>query len=364
MQMKVRDNAVVDGLLLMESAAFAYSAYREWGVRLTAPLGVILEDTELLDDFIMKMGIFQKRILTTSMALSRLCDELCSYRDDVCPVLYIDGPISVANLEMLEAMCASGTYNGSALEAPIILIFSKVIPPEAKRILAWVLEVKQSDLDSLEQTLISNLRDYLQKSLTEKETVICESLEANSNLLKDVSAGRFWTAVICSLTFNQKEGLDDVPLKEYFSEICRQACNRAETYEFAAQIPELFCRAFDKAIPEICHFILADLVLNVPADEAKKLIVVMPQSYLVPETVFCEICREMTDIASINEIKAVLAEAGIVYKQGRKRTYYTEKRRVGTPETSARYLRFNREVLEENLEISFWDLFQIRSGHE
>lgn len=358
-------NLTETSLLIVECAAFTYSVLRMWGCRLHYPIAVVADNLEAADELAGKLGIFQTKVLSTNLPPIEFRRALQSFHDDVCVLSHTNGRYTAENLEMLESVAASGGTEDFELCMPVLLVFQKVIPQEYQGLCSIAIQIGQADFSRLKRSEIESILDSLKNYILKKTQIVEYEIGQRSERFWEGKDSRFWSAAVNMLgqVFALEENVDKDRLKNHLCAAIQEAYSLAESYQFNSQIPGLFRELLDQSIPEICKLLPEARAKEYSEQDMQCLVLYDSAHYFLPEILFAKICEPLNTVCTVNQIKNVLADAGILCTQGQGRVYYTIKKRVSRSNIAVRFLCLNRVALEgDSMDLSFVDMSQIRRG--
>lgn len=349
---------------MLESAAFAYSMLRSWGKRLHSPIAVMVDELELADEMASKLGIFQARVISTDTPFKEFQKKLESYHDDLCVLTYMEGRYTSENMGMLLSFVMQGETEVSRIEMPVIIAFRKVIPQAYQDKLSIAVQIDRTDLTGLKREKmelhLNRLRDYI----LAKEQIVEHEIGRPLECPCEGRDSGFWTAIInmIGLVFTQEDA-DRARMSKTLCAELQKAYTMADSYEFNHQIPALFRQVFAQLSPEVCKFVEEASAAGVADQDLSSVVLYNPEHYYIPEKLFTELCKPLKEVVTVNQIKAVLAEEGILCTQGQGRIYRTIKKTVGCSNAPIRFVWLNREVLEGDItELSVAETYRARRG--
>lgn len=161
---------------------------------------------------------------------------------------------------------------------------------------------------------LSKLLDYI---LTKVQIVEYE-IGKQSECYCEGRDSDFWSAVInmIGLALAQEEA-DEAGVCKKLCTAQQKAYALADSYEFNHQITVLFREAFDQSIPEVCKLVPEASAAELSEQDLSRTVLYNSAHYYIPEKLFAEICRSLSEVATVNQIKDVLATEGILCTQGR-----------------------------------------------
>lgn len=346
-----------DKFILVETGAFFYSVLKSWKYRLRYPIAVIVDSPDVVDQIADKCGVFQTQALSINMPPREFRRSLQAYKDDLCVILYERGRYTSDNMEEVLSLIKSGGYAKVDVDMPVLIAFLKTIPEEYQELFSLVFDVTLQELDELKKEEIDEFREHLRDFILSNTNVLKHEI-GRTFIEFDNRDGRFWSAVIETIKTAFEERAENV--EKRFCDALRAAYDRAESYEYSRQLPQLFREVFEQSIPEVSRFMAEKDASKLTVQQLKKYIFLDHEFYYLPEEIFVCICDRLRGICTVNELKYALAKAGILSTQGQGRVYMTIKK-IFSGGMTARFLWLKREALEaENQEMTFADMYQIR----
>lgn len=361
---KERDANSVTGnqLFLMGCAAFAYSVLQRWMFHLHYPVAAVVDEPETADDLAEKWGIFHKNTINLNLPPMEFLRALEDFHDELCVVFYSKGRYAHKNIETLLDLIASGGYGNVEISFLPLIVFLRVIPEEYEDKFALVIDIHQDDLEKLDSSDIKKyfmkIKDFLLNypQVAEREIRRCKT---DKRLGKD---SRFWSAVMAmvEIIFLDIEENSAEKLKSNLCFALRNAGELAESYELKMQISQLFRTALDEAIPEKCTFLQESAASELSEQEIEENVLYDAEFYYISDRLFSSICEPLKSVSTVNQIKEILASEGILCIQGQNRSYYSVKKKISRTNRFFRCIWLCRNVLEQNAELTFLDMFRIR----
>lgn len=352
-------NTTETSLLIVECAAFTHSVLRMWGYRLHYPIAVVADNLEAADELAAKLGIFQTNVLSTNMPPVEFNRALDSFHDDICVLSHVYGRYSLENLEALESLMASGGMENLEMDMPVLLVFQKVIPQEYQGLCSIAIQLRQTEADSFKKEEIEDFLDSLKDYILTKTQIVEYEIGRRSERFWEGKDSRFWSAVVNMMgqVFAHEENGDKERLIKHLCAALQEAYGFSESYEFNSQIPALFQELFDHSIPEICELLPEVRAKEYSEQDLLGLVLYDSQHYYIPDGLFAKICKPLNTVCTIDQIKNVLADEGVLCTQGLGRIYYTIKKTVGRLNTPVRFVWLNRAALEgDAMELNFVEL--------
>ncbi|GAA6293188.1 hypothetical protein F220043C3_16220 [Enterocloster asparagiformis] len=350
-------------LLAIKGAAFFYSVLKGWGYRTYYPIALVVETLETGDAIADKLAIFNKKVISTNTPSGEFLKTLGDGHDDLSIMSYTPGRYLSDNMETLFSLCQCGEYGDHSARTILMIIFSKVVPEEYKDKFSLVIEVERRQLENLTQASMETYLDTLKSYILAYEQVIEHEIKKNLQCDLNKRDERFWYAVVIvmGLVFSGGEAAAEETIRSNLYHALQTAYDLSDSYEFYNQIPALFREVFDQSIPEVSKLLPEEKAMEVSAKDLAEMVLYDTEHYYIPESVFTKICKPLSKVCTVNQIKDVLAKEGILCTQGQGRIYKTIKKNIGSSNTPVRFVWLKRRLLEEDtMEMSFADIYWIR----
>ena len=350
-------------LLAIKGAAFFYSVLKGWGYRTYYPIALVVETLETGDVIADKLAIFNKKVISTNTPSSEFLKALCDGHDDLSIMSYTTGRYLSDNMETLFSLCHCGEYGGHSARTILMIVFSKVVPEEYKDKFSLVIEVERRQLENLTQASMETYLDTLKSYILAYEQVIEHEIKKNLQCDLNKRDERFWYAVVIVmvLAFSGGDTAVEETIRSNLYQALQTAYDLSDSYEFYNQIPALFREVFDQSIPEVSKLLSEAKAMEVSAKDLAEMVLYDTEHYYIPESVFTKICKPLSTVCTVNQIKDVLAKEGILCTQGQGRIYKTIKKNIGSSNTPVRFVWLKRRLLEgDTMEMSFADMYRIR----
>lgn len=337
------------GLAVVQAGAFACSLIRRNGGRPHFPVAVVVESLEQMERISSSIAVFSSKLTSLNATPKKFTEMIASCHDDIFWLYHAEGRYSEQNFEYLLEICGSGEIQGEPFEAVVVLCFQHWLPAKYSQNISMLICPKCERDCSAELNRFVFL-DNLEQFLLERvggPSIEC-FIDKPNQKLDEIKDSRFWKSAIKILEGFLRRGDSEAEPKRNlgFKDACILAAEAAESCDLESQIPEMFQEAAALYCPEISSMVARQNAGNIPQENRDETPLYDSDSYYFPEELFEKICRPLLAYCHINQIKAALESAGVLFSHGRGRIYRTVKIKIHGTDDSPRYVKLKRALLD------------------
>lgn len=352
-------------IFILRTGIHLYPILRAEGYGLHAPIAVVLEEEQMLEDMVEELRGFAEPVLLSLDAKKRDLEEALQKAEYELVTVFCRNKSerNIVNLSYLSQIMLSGKVNKMEFLGVIVVVFIGGVPPELLDFFAGQIVLERKEWEGEiehDQNDIHNLyekyQNYLPVVIDVLHQIRRRGMRDKDFLFAATDVTRFL------LTKGATEEEEKISMFDIYADVMKNGWDYADDYE--AWIERLRINLCEKMVEIDMAKNRKELICE---DEisCKRTLFYDEDFYYITERAFSEACKNIACYVSQIEMKHALAEAGILHGEGGIRKYFTVKMPISTPSgvrILGRRLRIVRKWIDRPGELTWVDQIKIRKG--
>lgn len=362
--------------MVVKTVILIYPIIKELGLGVTSPVALVVDSVNIAKYIVQDLyGVTSAPMYSTSLSEKEMREHFTELEYELVAMAYVKSQNSIPNLQFMQAACQAGTIRGQVFSALPIVIFPSAIAQEAMDYLSGqiCITLRQSarsnvfDDDSIGIQFSYMLIQYVCSKWTTVQLELTRLLqnEDNRKTIEDNQGSEMFLAAekILELLLESQDYYDkDInPALDRYRNALNTIINQWQFVPGGSAWIDILQKLISKAaaaIPGIIDRNHAEASVVSHIDDWP---LYDDEYYYLSSQAFNELCSEITPSISINEIKRLLIDHGILEGEGRERLYMTAKVPVTTEYGAIlepRKLRLHREWLDLDCSLTWREMIE------